>query len=659
MNLPEDVHKSGSNYSFSTSSDTVNSQTKDELIDQMQEKFGQMLIENQRLGELKTQNEALKSSIETLETKMEEERRFFNSKISSLEQQNQRLSKINSELVEKNSALEEENTELKTRVEKLTENIHEQRKQSEDDIERQKQKKEKIHAADIAVKDHQISELKNIIQNLSVESSSNDSQYQNEKKKSDMLEESNEKLKTENEKMSKQLKILSSEIVRIRSLNDSATNENNELTAKNKSLESNIETLKAKVGEQEKQMHELGAKLSESNNNLSELTKLLPPSKTISEYSQSIKDLIGQKTQLQLDLTDATGRLKKAANIIRKNQESITGLSRDIESERLKGVHLQKVIEDHESKNEKLITQIKSLSQTRSASSALTKAFGVMCKELDELEETLSGKPATLKPLITTTILINRWRLLIGTQQFYVSDQRNWWWLTSSMHHSYPYDSIMEKVANAADERSKVIKENNDLKDLLKQTSGTISEAESALVRITEENSKLKEEIGRYEEMSSSLNNQLNGMKYVDVLKMKEDLTKTREEAAQLSAKIASIEKEKDMILNECADNKKKASMEIAARKKMQKECDYLRSEISVLLEKIQMYETEQRRNEKGILALERKVKSQKETAKNAVQQGYALVRHNQKLSNKIVMQRKEIRNYEEREKERENRSRN
>ena len=90
----------------------MDSPTKYKMIDEMQEKCGQLLSENRQLHEFKTQNEILRQTIESLEGKISSERNDLKIQISSLEKQNQSLLQRNNELEEKLSEIENQNNEL-------------------------------------------------------------------------------------------------------------------------------------------------------------------------------------------------------------------------------------------------------------------------------------------------------------------------------------------------------------------------------------------------------------------------------------------------------------------------------------------------------------------------------------------------------------------
>ena len=632
--------------------DEVDSPTKDELIDQMQEKFGQMLIENQRFNEVKSQNEVLKSTIQSMETKFNSERNDFELRIASLQKQNEILSEKNNDLMNRISELEAENIELKNQMNALRSRMQEERQKSTEDFEAQKLRKSNSYAANLAIKNQQINELKSIIQNLTDESSSMDSQVKKERIQFKQLQEEYDRVQSENKKQQKQLRILSGEIMKLHSTNEDKDKEIRNLNEENNELVHQLQQANENNQVQQELVSKIRGELQNEKNHISQLTSILPFNGNVEDYAESLKSLLDQKNQFQNDLTSATSQLKKAANAIRKNQDSINALSHDVESERLKNVHLQKVIDDHESKNEKLITQIKALSQTRASSSVLTKAFGYLCRQIDQLYETLDGKKASLRPLITTFILLKRWQLILGTQQFYVSDQRNWWWLESSMYHSNPYDKVLDKIKEAAKTRNQVLEENEELRQLLRQASASISEAEKVISEYTDQNNVLQKKLSSYDAISDKLNEQLDGLEYIDVIKLKEECESYQDKINSMKTEMEKMEKEKAKIMDECNLQGKKASDEVALRKKFQKECDLLRGEVNALIQRIQLMEVNQKRKESDMLALERKLRVQKNIAQDAVSQGFVITKENRKLSEKVVKQKRELKQYKEREKE-------
>ena len=629
----------------------MDSPTKYKMIDEMQEKCGQLLSENRQLHEFKTQNEILRQTIESLEGKISSERNDLKIQISSLEKQNQSLLQRNNELEEKLSEIENQNNELKSTVNSLKVQIHEERMKSNDELDSQRERSSRSYESSLSAKDQQISELRSIIQNLTDESSAAGGQLQKDREEMSSLKEENDQVKTENRLQLKQLRALSNEVIKLRSDIDSKNKEISDFNEKLMSVEKELEESKESRVSKDGEIAKLSGELTTEKNKVIQLTSALPFNGDIEEYAHNVKDIIDQKKKLQIDLSSATGQLKKAANAIRKNQESINGLSQDVENERLKNVQLQKIIEENETKNSKLITQIKGLSQTRAASISVMRAFSFLCRQIDELSEKMEGKPASMRPLITTVILLKRWQLVVGTQQFYVTDQRNWWWLESSMNHRKTYDIVLEKISNVTSAREKVIEENTGLKDLMKDASLSIQDAELAIIKITEENRELKDKLAKYDALKDDLDKQLNGMKYIDVLELKQNYDSANSEINDLKATIERIQKDNCKLEQECNSQTKKASEEVAMRRKMQKECELLRGEINTLVQKIQLLELNQRRKEADMFALERRLKNQKDIAQDAVRQGFVITKENHKLVDKVIKQKNEIKQYVQKEK--------
>ena len=194
----------------------MDSPTRYKMIDEMQEKCGQLLSENRQLHEVKSQNEMLRQTIENLEGKISTERNDYQLQISSLEKQNQNLLQKNTELELKISEMENENNELKSTVNSLKLQIHDERMKSYDELDSQRIKHSSSYESSLAIKDQQISELRTIIQNLTDESLSAGSQHQKEKQELESLKQEHDQVKSENRLQLKQLRALSDEVIKLR-----------------------------------------------------------------------------------------------------------------------------------------------------------------------------------------------------------------------------------------------------------------------------------------------------------------------------------------------------------------------------------------------------------------------------------------------------------
>ncbi|EAY16761.1 hypothetical protein TVAG_447190 [Trichomonas vaginalis G3] len=643
--------------SYSSSVDTSssleeNSPTKEALIDKMQVKFGQMLKDNQELYTIKTQNEKLKSIIENLEKQLESTKQDLQTALNQKEEEKNRYEERILQLSDQIHLLEAKNIELTQENERLKDTIHTEREFSISEIQNQKTKARDDLSSRIAMKDQQINELKSIIKDLSDDSSSSNSALQAKIEETRKLKRIQSDLDT---KLQNQNKIITN-------LTDELNNTKKDKEAQEQQVKDTLQQL-SDLQNQFTKSHEIIKAQNEENKKLKQsitsqesgiqrIASLLPSSKTSDDCVIAIKHMIEENQQLQNDMNIATQRLKKAADVIRQNQELITALSQDIDAERMKNIHLKKVIEDGESKNERLINQVKAYTQIRSVTTSLEGAFQKLSKQFESFQEELGRPKLTLKSIINTAILVRRWNYLIGTDQYYVSDQRNWWWLDSSMYHTTSIDIIKNYISKIADEKKAVIDENDHLKELLRNTISGIDEAEAAIVKMSKEKEDLNNKLKKFEEMSESLNSQLNGMKYIDVLKLSDDFKNSQIEIQSLNNKIQNLNKNIEEIKASKAESENKASAEVVSRKRYQKENEYLRAQIEALSAKVIAYEKCAITADKEILALERANNIYKNSAKDAVRQGFVVTKHNQKLASRVQRQRNEIRQMEKEKKE-------
>lgn len=629
-----------------------NSLSKEALIDKMQIKFGQLLKENQELYSIKMQNQNLKETVEKLQKELELTKQSLNEVLSQKESEKQRYEGIIAELQARIRQLEEKNDEILQDNDRLKDTIHTEREFSISEIQNQKNKVKDTYSSKIAMKDQQINELKSIIKDISDESSNSASALQAKVEESRKLKKIKAELENQIQAQTKtiaelnqQLSAAKNEILNkdqdIKSTNEKLTDLQNNFSKSEEIIKTQVDEIKT-----------LEMNIAAHQNGIQKISSLLPSSKTADDCVIAINQCLDENKQLKYDVNVATQRLKKAADVIRQNQETIDNLSRDIESERMKNIHLKKVIEENESKNERLINQVKAYTQIRSVTHSLEQAFSALSSQFESLQEELGRPKITLKSLINTTILIKRWNLLLGTDQYYVSDQRNWWWLDSSMYHTTSYNLIKNHISKVADDKKAVIDENNELKELIRSTLSGINDAENAIIKLSNEKEELLQKLSKYDEMKDSLNEQLNGMKYIDVIQLTKDNESALSEIQSLKIKITNMTKTIEEIKQSKSESEQKATSEVVARKRYQKENEYLRSQIEILTAKVLSYEKCGTAKDKEILALERENKLVNDTCKDAVRQGVVVIKHNQKLSNRVTKQKNELRQIEKEKRE-------
>jgi len=584
---------------MSLSSDS--SGQKDTLIDEMQVRFGELLNCNQELYQTKNENELLKQSLIDKDKQFRIEKISLLDEIESLKTQLQTQESRTSELEKECNSLKQKNEYLTNKIEEIK-NDHEKSSsdlvsQAEATIET-KTNEFKIILHD---KDQEIDTLKAQINGLMKEVS--ELKKENKMKKQKIVETSSSYNQLENEfsKLTEQKSNTEASMSRI-------IGKSKSLKMVNADQHNQIQMLSTKVNEQNEQLACLLEKQKNQDEKISlykDFTKsikaIIPGAESFPQILECIRNRFQYLDEVSQAFYNAKRKLKKVKRILNSHSEMLTTQESRNEELVLNSEELKKQIHSITLDNNQNCERIQGLYNKIKTSAIIEQENRVLNSGIDSIVRVLNPESESmLKSVIFTSIILKRWKMLIGTPKVYVNDTRNWWWLSTLSRRGLVLNQIESQIQQMISEATIMKSRIEDLcseKDDLQQYANRIqkeldSEKDKSSILV----SSINESEKRIQEMTERSNYDQAVMKY------KNSKQKISELESDLSSKLNTIAELQNTISHLKDSNLEKSStIDISAKQKSQ-----IITQLSEAEEKITILQKALSTKNHEILALER-----------------------------------------------------
>lgn len=449
---------------------------KDIIIDNMQERIGELLKGNQELVTIKNQNEMLRDTLSLKESKFENERSSYESRINSLTKQVSILSEQNDDMRKHISVLTSSNEQLKSDVERTRVDLSDVKKTTVTELGSKFQYESNLYEAEIKARNEKIIDLEKQIKLLEDAAEYNKNALNQSLEKVDQLTNtilsiqgtSDEKdkeityLKVDNSKLSKALNNALSQIEKLTQTRD-------ELALSERNLMSEMENMKTILSIQSKEIETIKG-INPDINNFDDLISAVR--NQILESKKGVYDMqkvVSETQKYKEALNQMEEANNEAFNRIQKSEESLKQANFRIEE-------LKNKILDKERRIQLFIDK-------SSATRVVCASNKKIMNELIDIDHKIGSKAniPSLRNLIVTIIIARRLKELSSTREVEL-DLRNWWWLPTQEDNN-----MRKKILKGVEALRSKVKFLESEKESLNEIIDGLKKAGEAATKVIEE----------------------------------------------------------------------------------------------------------------------------------------------------------------------------
>lgn len=534
---------------------------RDEIIDQLQARIGELLKVNQELCASKNEKEILIKK----QNEIFIEKQSLIEKITYLETANQNNEAKIDELTQINKKLQDENANIKKELDEFKNQFEIYKKTSKKSYKELIQQKEAELSLQCEDKEKQINEISSELNEFKAKDQSNSSAIEQLQNNISIITNKYQKCKQKNENLKNKFKELQKQNASLQDIlekmKQSNVNNENQIQILKEQEQKNISTIQM----QSNQIDELVKKLSD-------FQSINPNYKNADELKNDIINIKNAYKQLKSKYQKCSKKLASAVKRLNEQTKAMEGAASDLSDVQDNAAALQKQIDDDEIEIEKLKKRIEKFSFREITGKSILQANAYLTNKISAIEAKINPEIAkpSFRSVIITVISLKRWISIIGLQKLYERDIRIWWWwlvpTESSNVKSECNSNSIDSILNYIDQKNKTEeKQKIEIEDL-----------KSNLNRFSEENQNLQQEINIQKE-----ENQINTNK---IEELKEQINELE---AQNESKIDKEDFEKVLTKYQAAKTALKQSKEII--RSQDQEIDTLNSQVLNLEQKRKM----------------------------------------------------------------------
>ena len=574
-----------SNLPFFSESSEVD---KDNLIDEMQEKFGELLDANQQLGNARKHIDGLKQKMSLQEKTWKAEKDQFQTDIRNLNNElNEdratidKLQKEVKDLQERLTEKEQEHTKLK---EEMAQNQEMSRAEIRDSLANQKKEFQVI----IDKKEKELGDLHKQVLDLKAENmTNNDSMI---KKHLEL-----EKLTVDKGRLENQFKRLESEKIEaderaasLRQLIHKMKEEKEQLANKISEDERLIDQMKNEIIALKRTIERQKDDAEELNEKLTAVQEILPEYTEFNKLIDELHDRVELAETLPIELKKTKKQLAKALKALGLTRTQAEEAGYQIGQLQESSSLLQQQNEELQAENEKVVAKYKFVLSMQGNVKTIEAANREFSHRMDLINATLKGTAVmpTLRTIIITTIILKRWKKLPGVPRKFENDSRNWWWICGNEDQIRKKEEPIKMIKDLLTVKQRLMKKIEGLTNIIHDAEKTHENNERAI-----------------KEKTTLLETEQTHVAYL------------QDRVSQLEDKISKmIDANTHATLSEKYDNVKKKLMETSsALAKSSDEMVMLQHEVTMLRQKEQSANNFKKSTDKNTQELRDKIQEQEE----------------------------------------------
>ena len=648
---------------FQSSNGLTDSINKDTIIDQMQEKIGDLLRVNEQLNNVNNQYEKQKEQYILLQNKYEKDSQSSQQRISKLEEESAEKSDIIDSLKHEISNLNDNKQELNHTISSLRQQIEQIQKDSAIEIKKQVQWQTAELKTSLDIKQKEVQDLIDQNNQLKSQLSAHDETISKSRiENQELLIIKNEK-ERENDQIKSEIVKLRNKLSIIKQKQQKESEQYQKKLLELNSFQFEIANLKQKEALCKEKIKRLNGNLIEANNVIQKLLSIEGGFNSPDKLIEFVQNKNKTVNTLQKEIKSQRKTLKKFALAIQKYEQKLTSLQTNLSASKSQNKELAGKCEEQTNQIESLTATNEKYKQKLVFVQVYENIVNELRRRIAEIVDTVNAtekiestneyedalrmntKEIKLHHLIITIIMFKRWKSLPGfTPRVYVKDSRNWWWMRSR-------DKLtgIHVVALIAALRDNIKREKSKISDLKSQIQSLENDIES----IKNERQTNEQEFKSKLDQIAELENELEYIKHINkdkvALEVYNELSEKMESKKKKLTSTKSKLKEKEVEVSKLQESLNKAQQDYNNQCLQTKQ-----RELSLEDLKYQLYTCQnnlnnlQQSNEmktKDILALERVNRKERKGRTAAQTQNTVLSVENKRLNFQVSRQNRQASN--------------
>ena len=480
---------------------------KDELIDSLQLRIGELLKNVEELSSAKNQIQYLKESIARQQEQFEQEKHELVATVENLEERIRTENGATETQTLQIHELGEENTILSSQVRELKQTLAEKQALFET-TNRNLQSELDLRVSELTTtvskRDVEIKKLKSHIVELKTKQTEQKSTIFQQRLETEKVKETISQLQADKQKQteriqeSKQkLQIRKEQITRIESTN-------RELSLQMASSRLDVQNVKRRETDVNVELQERDKEIESLKYSLRKALAIQPGFTTIESLASFVDKVQRERSAFEQEVIHACHIIKKLKRKLVESNNENESLKKELDV-------LRQAVSSQDKELEKLKTENNELRKMTSRQSTRFKAIpalektNVMLKGYLEQMNTavrMESYGPSFKTLIELSIMLMRWRGLPGTEQVYAKDSRNWWWIGNGPDGQVNEMEVVTRVNSLTtqlDNAKKTIQEQQakigNLESKIEELESVSADAQAKCAKETDQAVTLREEV--------------------------------------------------------------------------------------------------------------------------------------------------------------------
>ena len=483
---------------------------KDELIDSLQLRIGELLKNVEELSTAKNQIQYLKESIVRQQEQFEIEKKQLVETVGNLEERLRSDSGATETQTLQIQELSEENTALATQVRELKQTLVEKEKVFETTNRKlQSQLDLRVSELEMTVtkRDKEITVLRSEIETLKSKQTEQNSSIFQQKLETEKVKNTISHLEADKQWQSERIQELKHKLQIRKEQVKRIETTNKELTMQIAARRLDCQNMKHRESEATGELEEREKEVELLKQTIRKALAMPPGFTTFESIAEYLKKLQKERNTFEEEMI-------RACNIIKKVKRKLTESCEQNESLKKELDYARQSIASQEKELEKCKVELGELRKMTSRQNTRMRAIPVIEKThvmlkryLTEINDTVCKEPMgpAFKTLIALSVMLLRWKRLPGTEQVYATDARNWWWIGNG-----PNAKVLEtEVVNHVTELNAEIA---SAKQTIQQQQATIHSMEDKIERLQASSAEIQAKYNAETQQTAKLQEQIESM---------------------------------------------------------------------------------------------------------------------------------------------------
>ena len=616
---------------FPISSDYSESVDKDTLIDEMQNKIGELLKVNQDFCEAKNEMETMRENLNQQQQLLETQRDEYEVQLAELKEKLREREETIASQKQQIQDLTEDKANLEGNIAELKQKLAHLMTRSDDEIQ--------THTGELRAvvedKEKEIKDLRLQLDELkSAQVSSSDSAEQQK------IE--NEKLQEKIEKQKGEIERHKAEYERMRAKLEKQAETINELEEKNKKLELTTAAAQGEVKHLKARDVIIKEKLSNREADYfaarDELQRALSFSPGFENVNAMLEFVTGQQKEvasLKAETKKANLTIKKCLKTIQKYEAAFEKMEEEAKDTDHKVKSLEGQVQHQKDKIDKLTKTGEYQKRRLMILPVFDKANRLLTQQLARIRESVHEEEGfvSIRSLASFIVMMNRWKNLCGTEKRYTGDSRNWWWMGSEKSLHLMTEQTAQKITALSNQLLVSNEQREQLEQRLReeQTKSVLtqSELETAKHQIERETTKNQQLESEIQDLHTKIDGRIDTKTYQE---MTDKLKSLKEKNRKLKQTLQENDDELERLRSNLNQTKQKLTQQTAAMKQKEHNLQDVQLELFQVQDSVAHLRQGNAIKNRDIMSLERGLNKEKRMAAAMRMQNALLVGENRRL---------------------------